>query len=195
MTRPNSTGALLGATSGASLAQGVSFLAELAVRYLGATGYALYSFDAVTETVFAQYSFGGPLPKTEFLVAARGFRDEAGTQVLAYPLRAEHALIGTLAFVLPQAPISDERLALIDNLARAIEKLYCLPRAAQQTFARIHDRETCLAASRISTRLRSLPEDMPLGESLETVCGLVENVFQSFRLPFVLKQRRAEAER
>lgn len=195
MTKPNSTGALLGATSGASLAQNISLLAELAVRYLGATGYALYSFDAATETVFAQYSFGGPLPKTEFLVATRGFRDEAGTQVLAYPLRAQHALIGTLAFILPQDPISDERLALIDNLAQAIEKLYCLPRAAQQTFARIHDRETCLAASRISARLRSLPEDMPLGESLETVCGLVENVCRSFRLPFVLKQWQVEAGR
>jgi hypothetical protein len=195
MTRPNSTSALLGTASGASLAQSISLLAELAVRCSGATGYALYSFDATTETVFAQYSFGGPLPQTEFLVAARGFRDEAGAHVLAYPLRAERALIGTLAFILPQDPISDERLALIDNLAQAIEKLYCLPLAAQQTFARIHDRETCLAASRISARLRSPAENMPLGESLETVCGLVEDVFQSLRLPFVLKQWQAEAER
>ena len=195
MTRPNSTGALLGTANGVSLAQSISLLAELAVRYLGATGYALYSFDAVTETVFAQYSFGGPLPKTEFLVAARGFREEAGAQLLAYPLRAEHALIGTLAFILPQDPISDERLALIDHLAEAIEKLYCFPRATEQTFARIHDRETCLAASRISARLRSPAENAPLGESLETACGLVENVFQSLRLPFVLKQWQAEAER
>lgn len=180
MTRPNSTGALLETTSGASLAQAITLLAELAVRYLGGTGYALYSFDAANETVFTHDSFGGPLPKSEFLVAAPGFRDEAGTRVLAYPLRAGHALIGTLAFILPQDPIADERLALIDNLAQAMEKLYCLPSVARQTFARIEEIETRLAASRISGRLRSLPENMPPGESLETVCGLVEEVFQSF---------------
>jgi hypothetical protein len=191
----------------------VSTLAQLAMHHSGAEGYALYALDTESGALIVQYSAGTSLPRPQDLTISRGVARRRGSVVISYPLRLEGSLLGTLAFAFQGDRVSDERTAILDRMARAVESVYCLPHSAARLFEKINRMEAEVAASKIAARAQGLLGGASLGTSLSTPPGTslgtsfnealgkialieqhVEHTVRSWRLTPLLADLLAEAE-
>ncbi len=171
--------------------ESISALAQLAIRYSGANSYGLYVLDRSTGALNLRSS-AGPCPPTPkdltvnvSLTQVQDHRN--GRSVRSYPLRASGSVVGMLAFSFPGTPVPEDRLGILDRMARAIETLYCLPCVAKQLFDRVNGVETEIVTDKIGTRAQGLLEDTskdeaPHQEAIDVIERHVESVLRSSRL-------------
>jgi hypothetical protein len=179
----------------------VSTLAQLAMQHSGAEGYALYALDTESGALIVEYSAGASLPRPQDLTISRGVARRSGSLVISYPLRLERSLLGTLAFAFQGDAVPDERITILDRLARAVETVYCLPHSASRLFEKINKMEAEVAASKIAARAKgilggSFP-DASRNDALEKIDLIeqhVEHTVRSWRLTPLLEDLLKEAE-
>jgi hypothetical protein len=175
----------------------VSTLAELAMHHSGAEGYALYALDSESGALIVECSAGTSLPRPQDLTISRGTAHRRGSVVISYPLRLEGSLLGTLAFVFRGDTVTDERIAILDRMARTVESVYCLPHSAARLFEKVNRMEAEVAASKIAARAQGILGGASLNETLERIDLIeqhVEHTVRSWRLTPLLEDLLKEAE-
>jgi hypothetical protein len=183
----------------------LSTLAELAVHHSGADGYALYALDTESGALIVQHSAGVSLPRPQDLTTSRGVARRLGSVVLSYPLRLEGALLGMLAFAFQGDSVADERIVILDRMARVVESIYCLPYSAARLFEKINHLEAEVAASKIAARAQGIlgdasPGSLPGSSPSDTLTKIdlidkhVEHTVRTWRLTPLLEDLLREAE-
>ena len=167
--------------------ESISALAQLAIRYSGANSYGLYVLDQSTGALRLRSSAGSRPPTPDDLTINVSLSQRQGRSVRSYPLRASGSVVGMLAFSFAGTPVPEDRLAILDRMARAIETLYCLPCVAEQLFDRVNGVETELVTDKIGTRAQGLlnetaPDKALDQEEIDVIERHVESVLRSSRL-------------
>lgn len=169
---------------------GVSALAQLAMQHSGAVGYALYALEPESGVLILQGNAGAALPQPQDLTMSQGVARRAGIVVISYPIRLESSLLGTLAFGFQGDAAPEERVAVLDRLARVIERVYSLPHTTARLFHKINRVEAELAASKITLRAQGLLGAAPVCETIERIDLIeqqVENMLRTWRLKQILE--------
>jgi hypothetical protein len=169
-------------------------LAELALRYSGAGGYALYALDPSSGALNRRSAGGFDVPQPEDLTVNVSLSRRQRRLVRSYPLRVSGSVVGMLAFSFRKDTILDDQLPILDRMARSIETLYCLPHAAAQLFARINGIETEIVAGKVSARALGLLEGFAHDQALETIERHVDTVLRSSRIWAVLEELLRDGE-
>jgi hypothetical protein len=167
--------------------ESISALAQLAIRYSGANSYGLYVLDASTGALRLRSSAGPRPPMPDDLTINVSLSQRQGRSVRSYPLRVSGSVVAMLAFSFGGSPVPEDRLSILDRMARAIETLYCLPCVAKQLFDRVNGVETEIVTDKIGTRaqglLRETPQDDALyQEAIDVIERQVETILRSSRL-------------
>ena len=170
----------------------ISELAQLALHCSGAEGYALYAQDPASGAWIARSSFGHALPEPEDL--SRPLSERDGIAMVSYPLRVDGSAIAILAFSFREALVPDKSLAILDRMARIIERVYCFPHAATQAFAKINRLETDLMTAKISARAQALLGAALRGDAGDAIVHHAESVLRSSRLRAALDSLLREGE-
>ena len=163
-------------------------LAQIALKEVGAEGYAIYQVDPETEARELKLAGGAPVPESS----------GAGFAVDWFPLRADDAVTGIVAFVFRGRAISPTAHAVLERIAGAIEEVWrlsLLPATYARNAARIGELETELADSKIADRARGMLANgaAPRG-GVDTIIRHVESVLRPGQLGTVLGQLNQEFE-
>jgi hypothetical protein len=179
--------------------ESISALAHLAMRYSGADSYALYVLDPSTGALELRSSAGPCPPKPGDLTINVSLFQRQGRSMRSYPLRVSASVVGMLAFSFGATPIPEDRIEVLDRMARAIETLHCLPYLAAQLFDRVNGVETDIVTAKIGTRAQGLlddnrQEEAPHSEAIEVIERHLETVLRSSRLWMALERLLRDGE-
>jgi hypothetical protein len=175
----------------------VSALADLAMRVSGASGYALYAADPESGAFIVEFHAGVPVPTPRELTLTQSRPAPGVPNVISYSLRLEESLIGRLTFAFRDDSIPEERIQLLDRLARIIESLYALPHSATRLFERVNQIEAELTVGKVVARAQGMlttngSEDI-LGR-IQQIEEHVEKAARTWRLRPLLAELLQDAE-
>ena len=163
-------------------------LAQIALKDVGADGYAIYQVDPATELRELKFAWGVPVPEP----------GDAGFTVDSFPLRIGEAINGILIFVFRGGAIAPTTRVVLERVAGAIEgvwRLALVPGAYARNAARIGELEIELADSKIADRACGmLAKGAPPQDAVDTIVRHVESVLRPGQLGTVLGQLTREIE-
>ena len=163
-------------------------LAQIALKEVGAEGYAIYQVDPETEARELKLAGGASVPESS----------GAGFTVDWFPLRADDAVTGIVAFVFRGRAISPTAHAVLERIAGAIEEVWRLSLLSAtygRDAARLGELESELADSKIADRARGMLANSasPRG-AVDTIIRHVESVLRPGRLGIAIGQLTQELE-
>jgi hypothetical protein len=172
----------------------IAILARLAVRYASADGYAIYTLEHSSGALIPQSSDGKVRPAPEDLTMDVSTTQRDGAVIRCYPLRVEGSVVGAIAFSFLGLSLAEEKVEILDRLAKSIETLYCLPYVAAQLFEKVNALETEIVASKVFSRGQGLLTAEVDSETIALTERHVSTVLRSSRIWNALGTLLREAE-
>jgi hypothetical protein len=174
----------------ASLA--LSGLMLFAMQAAGADGYSWCEVDSATGALVERYSIGISVPRWAVLARVSdgtSVTSRDGVTVIRYPLRAEGALTGLLAFAFRRNAVTEEEVVILSRMAAPIENLLAVPITTARLAARIGRLDAELAGIKIAERTRGLMANgAARSEAVEGIVRHVESVLEGRQFGAVLDQ-------
>lgn len=163
-------------------------LAQIAGRYVGAEGYAIYEINPKNGLRELRCSEGA---------SALG---SSGSAAVAdcYPLRVDDSVSGLLMFVFPGRAAANDASRVLERIARTIESVWrssLIPSAYAHRAAYAGQLEAELADAKIADRARGILSNATISEgAVDTILRHVENVLRPGQLEMALMQMTSELE-
>lgn len=164
-------------------------LAQIAVRYVGAEGYAIYEINPQTGLRELRCSEGASAPgPTDYTRVAD-----------CYPLLIDDSVSGLLTFVFPGRAAAHDARRVLERIARTIESVWrasLVPDAYAQKAAQAGRLEADLADAKIADRAQGILSNPTISDgAVDTILRHVENILRPGQLATALMQITSELER
>lgn len=116
-------------------------------------------------------------------------RKQQRASVARYPIHVEDAQVATLEFAFDEDPIPEKKLALLDQMAAAIETVQALPHSIATMAARAASLDVELAEIKISERTRGLLAERTAAEdAVEAIVRHVQQIRERCEMGMVFEQ-------
>jgi ANTAR domain-containing protein len=171
-----------------TLPKSLQALAQIAVRYAGAEGFAIYQLNPKEAVQELRCSWGVQVPG----------HDAAGWATDSYELSVDESIQGLLVFVFRRGANSKNVRPVLERIAGAIESVWRLsfiPDEYARKAAHVGQLEAGLADAKIEDRARGMLSDAALPEAgIDAILRHVESVLRPGQLATVLIQTVTDVE-